>query len=133
MAVEAPQHPPTYWELILQQAATMPDVVLLEDEAGRTLTIAQYRDEIERMAAGLYAEGIGPGTRVGWQLPTSIDTLVLLAALARLGAVQTPILPILREREVRYITSEARTELMIVRPSWRSFDYESFASSIAEE
>src|SRR5439155_22754085 len=59
--------------------------------------------------------------------------LVLLAAPTRLGAVQTPIIPILREREVRYITNEADTEVLIVRPFWRSFDYERLATSIAEE
>ncbi len=133
MAVDAPQHPPTYWKFICECAKATPDAVLLEDEAGRSLTVAEFRDEIERMAAGLYAEGIGPGTRVAWQLPTAIDTLVLLGALARLGAVQSPIIPILREREVRYITNEARTEVMIVRPSWRSFDYEALASAIADE
>ncbi len=133
MPDDIPQHPPTYWQLIESRAAATPDVVLLEDEAGRQLTVAQYRDEAERVAAGLYARGIGPGTNVSWQLPTAIDTLLLLAALARLGAVQSPIIPILREREVRYITSEARTDVLIVRPSWRAFDYEQLATSIASE
>ncbi len=58
---------------------------------------------------------------------------MLLAALARLGAAQSPIIPILREREVRYITNEAGTELLVVRPQWRGFDYEALAASIAEE
>lgn len=128
-----PQHPPTFWGLITERAAATPDTVLLEDEAGRSLTVAQYRDEAERVAAGLHTEGVGAGTNVSWQLPTAIDTLVLLAALARLGAVQSPIIPILREREVRYITGEARTELLIVRPQWRAFDYEALATSIADE
>ena len=50
------------------------------------------------------------------------------AALARLGAVQSPIIPILREREVRYITNEARTE--VLRSCDRrgaAFDYEALA------
>jgi len=131
MPDEIPQHPPTYWGLIVERAAATPDVVLLEDEAGRSVTVAQYRDKAERVAAGLHAQGVGAGTRVSWQLPTAIDTLVLLAALARLGAVQSPIIPILREREVRYITTEARTELLITRPEWRGFDYEALATSIA--
>ncbi len=128
-----PQHPPTFWGLVEQHAAATPDRVLFEDEAGRALTVAGYRDEAAAVAAGLLEHGVGAGTNVSWQLPTAIDTLVLLAALARLGAVQSPIIPILREREVRYITSEARTELLIVRPQWRAFDYEAFATSIADE
>jgi len=133
MPDEIPQHPPTYWGLIEQRAAATPNTVLLEDEAGRSVTVAQYRDEAERVAAGLHAGGIATGTVVSWQLPTAIDTLVLLAALARLGAVQNPIIPILRDREVRYITSEARTEVMLVRPVWRGFDFEALANSIAAD
>jgi len=66
-------------------------------------------------------------------LPTAIDSLVLLAALTRLGAVQNPIVPIMREREVRYITKEARTEYFVVRPEWRGFDYGGLAEQIAAE
>ena len=98
-------YPATYWEFVTQRAAATPDQVVLGDEHGRRLTVAEFRDAAERMAAGLHAEGIGPGTVVCWQLPTGIDTLVLLVALSRLGAVQCPIIPILREREVRYITN----------------------------
>ncbi|HEX4529255.1 MAG TPA: AMP-binding protein, partial [Acidimicrobiia bacterium] len=110
------EDPPTLWEFVCRRAAATPDQVVLGDEAGRRVTVAEFRDAAERMAAGLYADGIGPDTVVSWQLPTTIDTLVLLVALGRLGAVQCPIIPILREREVRYITNEARTEVLIVRP-----------------
>jgi acyl-CoA synthetase (AMP-forming)/AMP-acid ligase II len=126
-------YPATYWEYVTQRARETPDQVVLGDEHGRRLTVAELRDAAERMAAGLYAEGIGPGTVVCWQLPTGIDTLVLLVALARLGAVQCPIIPILREREVRYITNEAQCDVLIVRPQWRGFDYEALARSIADE
>jgi acyl-CoA synthetase (AMP-forming)/AMP-acid ligase II len=128
-----PQHPPTYWGLIDHRAAASPERPLLADEYGRQLTGAGYRDEAERVAAGLHDLGIRSGTVVSWQLPTAIDTLVLLAALTRLGAVQNPIVPIMREREVRYITNEARTEFFIVRPEWRGFAYGALAEQIAAE
>jgi acyl-CoA synthetase (AMP-forming)/AMP-acid ligase II len=126
-------YPDTLWEFVEQRAAATPDRVVLGDEAGRRVTVAQFRDAAEVMAAGLLADGIGPGTVVCWQLPTSIDTLVLLAALARIGAVQCPIIPILREREVRYITNEARCDVLIVRPQWRGFDYEGLARRVADD
>lgn len=126
-------YPTTFWEFVTRRAEAIPDQVVLGDEHGRRVTVAQFRDAAERMAAGLYADGIGPGTVVCWQLPTGIDTLVLLVALARLGAVQCPIIPILREREVRYITNEVRCDVLIVRPQWRGFDYEALARGIADE
>ena len=133
MSSEIPQHPPTYWGLIDQRATATPDARLFVDEHGRELTFAGYRDEAERVAAGLHDLGVRTGTVVSWQLPTAIDTLVLLAALTRLGAVQNPIVPIMREREVRYITNEARTEFFVVRPEWRGFDYGRLAGEIASE
>ena len=128
-----PQHPPTYWGLVEHRAADSPDRPLLSDEHGRTLTCAGYRDEAERVAAGLHDLGVRAGTVVSWQLPTAIDSFVLLAALTRLGAVQNPIVPIMREREVRYITHEAKTEYFLVRPEWRGFAYGALAEEIAGE
>ena len=128
-----PQHPPTYWGLVERRATDTPDGPLLSDEHGRVLTSAGYRDEAERVAAGLHDLGVRAGTVVSWQLPTTIDSLVLLAALTRLGAIQNPIVPIMREREVRYITNEAQTEYFLVRPEWRGFAYGALAEEIAGE
>src|SRR3954463_9122584 len=128
-----PQHPPTFWGLVEHRASDSPDRPLLSDEHGRTVTGAEYRDEAEQVAAGLFDLGVRSGTVVSWQLPTAIDSLVLLAALTRLGAVQNPIVPIMREREVRYITNEAQTEYFLVRPEWRGFAYGALAEEIAGE
>ncbi|HAM01900.1 MAG TPA: cyclohexanecarboxylate-CoA ligase, partial [Acidimicrobiaceae bacterium] len=82
------------WELVERRAAATPDRRMLLDEADRVVTFAGFRDRCERVAAGLHALGIGPGTPVSWQLPSRIETVVLSMALARLGAVQNPILHI---------------------------------------
>ena len=68
---------------------------------------------------------------VSWQLPTWIESLVLVAALSRVGAVQTPILPIYREREVAFVTKQANADLLIVPSVWREFDFEAMARGIA--
>ena len=41
--------------------------------------------------------------------PTTLETMVVMIALARLGAIQNPLIPILREREVRFITDQVGT------------------------
>jgi cyclohexanecarboxylate-CoA ligase len=128
-----PEHPPTYWGLVEHRAADSPDRPLLSDEHGRVVTGREFRDDAERVAAGLHDLGVRAGTVVSWQLPTTIDSLVLLVALTRLGAIQNPIVPIMREREVRYITNEAQTEFFMVRPEWRGFAYGALAEEIAAE
>jgi acyl-CoA synthetase (AMP-forming)/AMP-acid ligase II len=70
---------------------------------------------------------------VSWQLPTWLESLTLVAALSRLGAIQNPMLPIYRKREVGFITGQAGSRLLIVPGEWRGFDYEDMARSIAAE
>ena len=53
---------------------------------------------------------MGDGTVVSWMQPTTLEAMVLFGALRRLGAVQNPILPIYREREVGFIVRQAGLE-----------------------
>jgi len=120
----------TLWELIDQRVELSPDGRLAVDELERTITFAEFRDRAERVAAGLADLGVGSGTVVSWQLPTWLESLVLVAALSRLDAVQNPLLPIYREREVGFIVGQAESSLFIVPSVWRGFDYESMARSV---
>lgn len=123
---------PTLWELIDRRVDATPDALMAVDEDMRTLTFAEYAVEAERAAAGLANFGVGEGTVVSWQLPTWLESLVLVGALSRLGAVQNPMLPIYREREVGFITGQARSALLIVPSVWNGFDFEEMATSIAK-
>src|SRR4051794_6727035 len=102
------------WQLVERRAAATPDVLAAIDEDGRTLTWDEARAAAERAAAGLARMGIGAGDVVSWQLPTWLESKILVLALARLGAIQNPTLPIYREREVGFITRQARSKLLIV-------------------
>jgi acyl-CoA synthetase (AMP-forming)/AMP-acid ligase II len=123
----------TLWELLEQRVDATPDALMAVDEDMRTLTFAEYWAESERAAAGLAAHGVGAGTVVSWQLPTWIESLVLVAALSRLDAIQNPMLPIYREREVGFITKQAGAELLVVPSVWRNFDFEAMATALAEQ
>ena len=119
------------WELIERRAAESPDGEMAVDEEGRTLTFGEYRDQVERVAAGLAAHGIGEDDVVSWQLPTWFESTVLVAALSRLGAIQNPILPIYRSREVGFVTGQAGTKLLIVPGTFGGFDFAAMAAQIA--
>ena len=123
----------TLWNLIEARADATPDSLMAVDEDMRTLTFFDLATEAERAAAGLAAYGVGEGTVVSWQLPTWIESLVLVAALARLGAVQNPVLPMFRQREVGFITAQAHTELIVVPSVWNGFDYEEMATTVARQ
>ena len=126
-------YPPTFWQLVDDAAVQHPARAIVVDDYGRAYTNLQFRDAALRVAAGLADLGVRSGTVVSWQLPTVIESLVLLVALARLDAVQNPIIPVLRDREVRFITAEVATEFYVVPSSWRGFDHAGLARAIGDE
>lgn len=113
----------TFWDLLNRRVAATPDRMMLVDEAGRSLTFAEFRDQAERVAAGLLAMGVTEGTPVTWVLPTRIETVLLSFALSRLGAVQNPIIHIYRKREVGFCIRQTRAELVVHPGVWNGFDY----------
>jgi cyclohexanecarboxylate-CoA ligase len=121
------------WELVEARAEATPDAVMTIDESGQSVTFGDYRASAGTVAAGLVAEGVAEGDVVSWVMPTWHGSLVLMGALCRLGAVQNPIIPIYRDREVGFVTRQAQASLLIVPGEWRGFDYEAMAARIAEE
>lgn len=123
----------TYWTLIADAVRRQPNRLLLTDDHGRSMTARQLHDAACATAAAFAERGIRAGTLVSWQLPTTLETVVVMAALARLGAVQNPIIPILREREVGFITRQLATESLVVPQVWRGFDHEGLARALASD
>jgi cyclohexanecarboxylate-CoA ligase len=120
----------TFTELLTARAAATPDAPMLIDAAGQRLSFKDFNRHIERTAASLAAQGVGLGTRVAWQLPTRISTIIVMAALARLGAVQAPIIPLYRSRETGAAVAAAAAEFMLVPGVWRGTDFVEMASGL---
>lgn len=121
------------WELIEARVASTPDREMLVDDSGQRMTFREFRDRAEEMAAGFAAEpyGLREDDVVSWQLPTWIDSVVLAAALSRIGIIQNPIIPIYREREVGFCSRQARSRLLIVPGEWMGFDFGQMAREIS--
>ncbi|NBM18871.1 class I adenylate-forming enzyme family protein [Streptomyces sp. GC420] len=127
---------PTLWELLDRRARLTPDAPALIEAAAdpardTTITFGELRDRAERTAAGLYRMGVRPGSVVAWQLPTRVFTVLLSLALARLGAVQSPVIPFYRDREVAFALRESGAAHFAVPGEWRGFDHTAMAHRIA--
>src|SRR5437763_2846965 len=122
----------TLWELLERRVGETPEGRMLLDEGGNTLTFSEFKRRAEQVAAGLHERGIGEATTVSWQLPTRMDTVVLSMALARLGAVQSPILHVYREREVRFALEQLQPRIFAVPGTWKGFDFEEMARRIVD-
>jgi acetyl-CoA synthetase len=67
--------------------------LLAESEVGevRAMTYGELHAEVCSLAAGLRAEGIGAGDRVGLLLTMNCDAVVALLAVAAIGAIAVPL------------------------------------------
>lgn len=120
MAVSADQ---TVWGLVARRTADDPGGLVAVDDGGDRVTAAELVERSESLARQLAAYGIGSGDVVSWILPSRVESLVLLCALARLGAVQNPIVPIYGEKEIAFITGQVGARLLVTPGVFRGVDF----------
>ena len=83
-----------------------------------TLNYALLNGATAHAAGMLRAKGVGPGDRVGMQLPNVPYFPVVYFGALRLGAVVVPMNPLLKEREVAYHLSDSGARVMV---AWHDF------------
>ncbi|MBM7517182.1 AMP-binding protein [Nocardioides nitrophenolicus] len=120
----------TLFDLVEQQAAARPDKVFGTD-ASTSLTYAELRDRARALAVGLRRRGVGPGDRVVVQLPSWTEFFVIAAAVARIGAVLVPVMPIYRDDEVGFIVETSGAKVAFTALSYRRFDHARMFTGLA--
>ncbi len=108
------------FDVLESQAATRGDKVFVSDGA-TSVTYAELRDRAVRLAHGLTGLGVGCGDRVAVQLPNWTEFVTIAVALARLGAVLVPIMPIYRAEEVGYVLDHSGAKAAITCAEFRGF------------
>lgn len=94
------------------------------------LTYEELSRLADRCASRLLELGIEPGEAVAFQLQSGWEFIVLTLAIWRVGATPCPLLPSLREREVKFIMQSSGSKVLIVPDTFRKFDYVSMVESI---
>lgn len=80
-----------------------------------------------RVARSLAALGVGRGDVVSYQLPNWWEFVALALACARIGAVSNPMMPIFRQRELKFMLDFAESKVFVVPQTYRGFDYAEMA------
>jgi len=88
-----------------------------------TLTRADLRAQAYRFALALRRLGVVKGDRVQVQLPNWNEFVVIWVALARIGAVLVPTMPVYRDDEVKFVLDDSGAKVSIVTERFRHFDY----------
>lgn len=103
------------------------------DDARESLSYRELNDTVTRMAAGLAAMGIEKDDVVACQLPNWWQTIALHLACMRIGAILNPLMPIFRERELRFMLAHGDAKLLVIPKVFRGFDYEAMVDTLVEE
>jgi cyclohexanecarboxylate-CoA ligase len=133
-----------YWsDLILidyfeRCLAEVPDKTAIVDfnSISQTESRLTYRDlaaRVDCIAVGLMQLGVDKNDVVSCQLPNWWQFTALTLACGRIGAVINPMMPIFREREVKFMLGLAESKVFVVPHEFRSFDYPAMVRGIRSE
>lgn len=92
-------------------------------QTGIRLSYAELSERVDRIAVTLVEHGIGKGDVVAVQLPNWWEFTALFLACDRIGAVINPLMPIFRERELRFMLAFSEAKMVIVPAAWRGYDH----------
>jgi crotonobetaine/carnitine-CoA ligase len=119
--VEARQLPRNIGALLDAAAAETPNAVALHFIAtGASLTYAELRHRVDRIAAALQALGLRHGTTVAVMLPNVPEMPVTWLALARLGAVMVPVNVRYTGHELRYLLADSGARHLVLHADYRA-------------
>ncbi|MDL5199275.1 non-ribosomal peptide synthetase [Streptomyces sp. ALI-76-A] len=80
---------------------------------GATMTFAGLRDRSRAVAGVLARRGVGPETTVGLAIPRSLDSIVALFAVLRVGAAYVPLELDHPDERIAAIVADARPEVVL--------------------
>ncbi|WP_326630027.1 amino acid adenylation domain-containing protein [Nonomuraea fuscirosea] len=86
-------------------------VALVAD--GRTMTFGQLQERSRAVAGVLAARGLGPDRTVGLAIPRSLDSIVALFAVLRVGAAYVPLELDHPDERIAAIVADARPDVIL--------------------
>lgn len=98
----------TLYDIIGRNARFYPEkAAWLDAEHNQAMTFKQYKEAVDRMAAGLAAAGVGKGDRIGVIGKNCLPYCVLYGAAAALGTIVVPVNWRLSAAEMAYVLNDS--------------------------
>jgi fatty-acyl-CoA synthase len=106
---------------------------LVDRTAGRRWTYRELAAEVNALALGLVAQGIGKGDRVGIWSPNRAEWTFLQYATAKIGAILVNINPAYRSHELEYVLNQAGIRLLVASDEFKTSDYPAMVDEVREK
>jgi fatty-acyl-CoA synthase len=96
---------------------------LVDVPTGRRWTYGELREEIDVVAMGLQAAGLGKGDRLGIWAPNVAEWTIVQFATAKIGVILVNINPAYRTHELEYVLTQAGISVLVAARSFKTSDY----------
>lgn len=102
--------------------------IFLENEPA--ITFGSIAEQARRLITGLRKLGMHQGDVISFQLPNWRESVILDIAASAMGLLVNPVIPIYRDRELRFILKDARTKLIFIPERVRSLEFPSMIARL---
>ncbi len=103
---------------------------LVSVHQGLRYNYSQFDEEVNRVARGLLAIGLGRGDRVGIWSPNCAEWTLTQYATARLGIILVNINPAYRSHELAYVLNQSGCVALVAATSFKTSDYVAMVDSV---
>jgi cyclohexanecarboxylate-CoA ligase len=110
-------------------ATERPTKLAMTDGAAR-YTFEALARAVERLAHGLRAHGVGPGSVVSVQLPNWNEWVLTALATARAGAIINTIPPTYRAHELKFMLNLLESHVLVVPETFRGFSHAGMVAAL---
>ncbi|MGH9305655.1 MAG: AMP-binding protein [Acidimicrobiales bacterium] len=122
----------TIGEDLVATAQRLPDhEALVERTTGRRWTYSELADWSRQVAAGLVAQGVKKGDRVGIWSPNCAEWVALQYGTALMGAILVNINPAYRTSELEFVLRQSGITTLVSATTFKTSDYRSMVEEVA--
>ncbi|WP_281202085.1 AMP-binding protein [Nocardia jejuensis] len=117
-----------------RSAAAHPDRdALIDYTTGLRWTYREFVAEVDALALGMLAAGLGKGDRVGMWAPNCPQWTLTQYATAKIGAILVNINPAYRAHELRYVLRQAGIRALIAAPFFKTSNYAAMIEEVSPD
>ncbi|PXX69492.1 amino acid adenylation domain-containing protein [Pseudomonas sp. LAMO17WK12:I10] len=103
-----------FHQLFEARSRATPDAIALAD-AQHSLSYRQLAEKSTQLAAYLAGQGVGSGSRVAIFMNRSLDLVLAMLAIARVGATYIPLDPAYPEQRLRYMLEDSDSRWVLTQ------------------
>ncbi|WP_326566542.1 AMP-binding protein [Amycolatopsis rhabdoformis] len=103
---------------------------MVDRAAGTKWSYAELKKDVDQLAHGLLATGIGKGDRVGIWSPNRAEWTLLQYATAKIGAILVNINPAYRSHELEFVLNQSGVRMLVAADKFKTSDYAAMVEQV---